>query len=149
LVQKSKEVSVKKQLLIIFAIAALLFCVTSTASMAADKCILLSFWWTDTMTDYDTIYVLLYENGTFSSGTGSYGTWEKFGGSFLLQYQVGGYAHYAGTKKQGFMERLNGAMTPTGPHYYMTKGANKKYCEGIASATTLSTNGGPDSGQVE
>ena len=138
----------KKQVLIVCAIAALLFCMTSTTSMAADKCILWGYLWTDTMTDYNYTYTWLYENGSFATDEGAFGNWEKFGGAFKLQYTGGCQPLYAGTKKQGFFECTVGSG-PTGPNYYTIKGTNKKNCELITTTGISSVKEGPSGASPE
>jgi hypothetical protein len=138
---------VKKQVLIVCAIVMFLFCLTSTASMASDKCIILGYKW-GTSPDYVYTYGWLYENGAVVNDEGSVGTWEKFGGSFKIQYTDGCQPLYAGTKKQGFFECTSGSG-PTGPNYYTIKGTNKKNCELITTTGITSVKEGPSGASPE
>ena len=138
----------KKQVLIVCAIATLLFCLlTSTASTAKDKCIQLNYSWNGG-TSYGDTYAWLYENGTFATDEGEFGTWEKFGGSFKLQYTVGCQPLYAGTKKQGFFECTNGTVA-IGSKLYMIKGTNKNNCALITTTGVSSVKEGPSAASLE
>lgn len=116
----------KKQTLIVLAVMILVFGLTSIPSMAADKCINWGYKW-DGDTDYIYTYTWLFEDGTFATAEGNSGNWEKFGGSFMLQYTDGCQPLYAGTKRQGFFACTDGTGAG-GTNYYMIKGTNKKNC---------------------
>lgn len=104
-----------------------LLCCVSSAMAAKDKCIMWGYKW-DGMADYQYTYTWLYTDGSFETDEGFEGYWEKFGGSFLLQYTDGCEPLYAGTKKQGFFQCTDGTGEE-GTNYYIIKGANKKLCE--------------------
>ena len=125
-IQKSKEVSVKKQVLIVCAIVMFLFCLTSTASMASDKCIIWGYMWTDSMTDYTYIHTWLYENGTFATEQGTFGIWEKFGGAFKLQYTDGCQPLFPAPRSKVF---LNVQQVLDPGELYTIKGTNQKNCD--------------------
>ncbi len=116
-----------KKLLAGLIVVACIF-ITSSAMAAGDKCIEWSYMW-EGMTDYNMTYTWLYEDGSFLTAEGGHGTWEKFGGSFMLQYTDGCMPLYAGTKKQGFFKCTDGDSPSDEDNYYMIKGTNKKNCE--------------------
>lgn len=124
----------KKQILVVCAVMMLVFCFSSTGVMAlSDKCVELGFKWSDAA-DYDYVYAWVYADGAYASASGGVGTWEKFGGSFMMQYQTGCMPLYSGTKKQGYFQCTDGTG-PTGPNYYTIKGTNKKDCEAAFAPT--------------
>jgi len=146
---KSKEESVKRQVLIIFAVTMIVFCFSSSGALAlSDKCIVWGYKWWD-QTDYIYTYTWLYSDGSFATDEGHSGNWEKFGGAFMLQYTDGCMPLYSGTKKQGYFECTSGSG-PTGPNYYTIKGTNKKNCEAAIPVEGVSSvKGGPSGASPE
>jgi hypothetical protein len=134
---------VKKQVLIVCAIAALLFCLTAAPASAQSKgkCTAWYWDWSGTGSSYlGPAYIWLDANGTFQNNYGETGTWYEYKGARVLIFPDHP-SFWAGKKNIGYMYMTDNSYAGYLPGLWYNKGAKKTYCNFVATGVQVMQDG--------